>query len=158
MMTLILNILLAFLWSVMIGEFTPANIAFGFLLGYVALRLAWNRGGQPNRYFRKFFQLAGLFAFFIKELVVANVRVAVQTLSPLDSLRPGILAIPIDPMTDTEITILSSFITLTPGTLTMDVAADRSTLFIHFMHIADAEAQRREIREGFARRVMEAMR
>ena len=158
MTTLILNILLAFLWALTIGEFTPANIAFGFLLGYVMLRIAWNKGQSTNKYFRKFFQLLGLAIFFIKELIVANVRVAIQTVSPLNSLRPGILAVRLDPMSDTEITLLTSFVTLTPGTLSMDVSSDRTVLFIHFMHIDDADAQRQEIRDGFMRRVMEAMR
>ena len=158
MSTLIQNVLLAVLWAITIGDFTPGNILLGFALGYVALRVALNRGRGDQKYFSKFTDLIALGVFFVKELIVANVRVAIQTVSPLHRLRPGILAVPIEPMSDAEITLLSSFITLTPGTLTLDVSSDRTVLFIHFMHIDDAEEQRREIQQGFARRVMEAMR
>lgn len=159
MMTLVVNVLLAFVWTLMIGEFTPANFLFGFLLGYVFLRVAWNRGARRrDGYFRKFTQVIGFAAYFLKELFVANVRVAIQTLSPLDTLKPGVLAIPIEPMSDAEITLLANTITLTPGTLSIDVSTDRTTLFVHFMHIDNPEAQREEIQQGFQRRVIEVMR
>ncbi|MEM1165828.1 MAG: Na+/H+ antiporter subunit E [Planctomycetota bacterium] len=159
MTAFVVNVLLALIWSVTIGDFTPANFLFGLALGYVALRIAWNRGSRaPNPYFDKLPKIISFAAFFLKELISANVKVAVQTLSRIDTLRPAIVAIPIEPMSDTEITLLANLITLTPGTLSMDVSGDRSTLFVHFMHVEDAEAQRREIKDGFERRVLEVMR
>ncbi|MEM9083625.1 MAG: Na+/H+ antiporter subunit E [Planctomycetota bacterium] len=158
MMTLFLNLLLALLWASMIGEFTPFNILFGFALGYFFLRIAWNRGSRTNGYFSKFVQIISFVLYFLWELVVANLRVAKQTLSPLRALNPGVLAINLEPMSDAEITLLANLITLTPGTLSLDVSADRSTLFVHFMHIDNAEDQRQEIKEGFERRVLEVMR
>jgi len=97
--------------------------------------------------------------YFFKELLVANLKMARYTLTPLSQLKPGILSIPIRPdMTDTEVTVLANMITLTPGTLSMDISADRTTLFVHFMHMDDPEAQRREIVEGFERRLLELTR
>jgi multicomponent Na+:H+ antiporter subunit E len=75
-------------------------------------------------------------------------------------MRPGIIAIPLDARTDLEITLLANLITLTPGTLSLDVSADRRVLYIHVMYIDndDIEAVRRNIKDGFERRVLEGLR
>ena len=81
------------------------------------------------------------------------------TVSPLRRLRPAILYVPIDPdMTDAEITTLANVITLTPGTLTLDVTEDRRALRVHCMHAPDVDAVRREIQQGFQRRLLEVTR
>jgi multicomponent Na+:H+ antiporter subunit E len=75
-------------------------------------------------------------------------------------MRPGIIAIPLDARTDLEITLLANLITLTPGTLSLDVSADRRVLYVHVMYIDndDIEAVRRSIKDGFERRVLEVLR
>jgi multicomponent Na+:H+ antiporter subunit E len=75
-------------------------------------------------------------------------------------MRPGVVAIPLDVQTDAEITLLANLITLTPGTLSLDVSTDRRVLYIHVMYIDndDVEAVRRKIKEGFERRVLEVLR
>jgi multicomponent Na+:H+ antiporter subunit E len=69
-------------------------------------------------------------------------------------MRPGVIAIPLDAQTDIEITVLANLISLTPGTLSLDVSADRQTLYIHTMYLDDPEAARRGIKRGFERRVL----
>jgi multicomponent Na+:H+ antiporter subunit E len=75
-------------------------------------------------------------------------------------MRPGVIAIPLNARTDVEITLLANLITLTPGTLSLDVSADRSVLYIHVMYIDndDIDAVRRKIKEGFERRILEVLR
>jgi multicomponent Na+:H+ antiporter subunit E len=58
-------------------------------------------------------------------------------------------------MPDTALTILANALTLTPGTLTLDISDDRTTLFVHFMHVDDPEEMRREIKDGFEKRILE---
>ncbi|MEL7472922.1 MAG: Na+/H+ antiporter subunit E [Planctomycetota bacterium] len=152
------NILLALVWAMTLGDFTPANFAVGFLLGYVLLHLASSSRNKPL-YFVKVGQAIRFHLFAFKELIRANFRMVRYTLSPLNSVSPGILAIPLNPdMSETEITVLANLVTLTPGTLSLDVSADRSTLFVHYMHIEDPEAERRDITEGFERRLLELTR
>src|SRR5690625_7204134 len=69
--------------------------------------------------------------FFIKELVKANFKVAFDVATPLWYMKPGVIALPITAETDVEITILANFISLTPGTLILDVSSDRRGLFSH---------------------------
>ncbi len=150
------NILFAVAWAAVIGPFTPANLAAGFVVGYLALLLA---AGRRNRYFRRSRSALALVLYTLYELVKANLRVAWYTVSRLSDLHPAILAVPLEEnLTNAEITLLGSLITLTPGTLTMDVSADRRIMFIHFMHIDDPETAIADVKSGFERRVLEATR
>jgi len=158
MSKLIANFLLAGAWAAAIQPFNAANLAVGFALGYIVLWVA-SPSDRESPYFKKVFKGIGFAFFTLKELVVANIKMAVWTVMPLKRLRPMILAVPIqDDLTDTEITILSSLITLTPGTLTMDVSENRRYLFIHFMHVDDPEEAKRDVAEGFQRRLLEVTR
>jgi len=91
-------------------------------------------------------------------LLKANLVVARYTVAPLKQMSPGIVAVPVEDMNDVELSILMNLITLTPGTLSLNVSDSRDTLFIHFMHVEDDEQAIREIQTGFARRVREVMR
>jgi multicomponent Na+:H+ antiporter subunit E len=73
-------------------------------------------------------------------------------------LKPGIIAYPLKVDRDFEITILANLITLTPGTLSVDVSDDRRILYVHAMDASDPEATKRDIAEGFERKIMEAFR
>jgi multicomponent Na+:H+ antiporter subunit E len=107
----------------------------------------------------KLYQLVSFLLFFIWELILANLRVAYDVLTPRLHMRPGVIDIPLDVKTGAEITLLANLLSLTPGTLSLDVSEDRKTLYIHAMYIdTDAEAIRRRIKRGFERRVIELMR
>jgi multicomponent Na+:H+ antiporter subunit E len=86
---------------------------------------------------------------------MANLRVAYEVLTPGYQMRAAIIAIPLDANSDLEITVLANLITLTPGTLSLDVSADRKILYIHAMHVHDVEKFRKEIKVRLERRVME---
>jgi multicomponent Na+:H+ antiporter subunit E len=112
----------------------------------------------PSRYFRKIPMAIGFLLFFLKELVLANLRVAMEVVTPRHRMRPGVVAIPLDVETDAEITLLANLVTLTPGTLSLDISTDRRFLYLHAMYINDPESLRREIKDGFERRVLELLR
>lgn len=157
-MMLLANLLLALMWASLIGPFTPANIFVGFLVGFVGLSLGAAAAGRPA-YAKRAFAIVSLVTFMAGAIVQANLRVARQTLSSLSKLRPAVIAIPLEPdLADAEITLLSILITLTPGTLALDVASDRSALYVHFMHVVDVQAEIKAIKHGFERRIMEVMR
>ncbi len=157
-MTLGINLLLALMWASIIGPFSPANLGVGFVLGYVVLRIAAGRGSRP-RYVRGVLATLRLTGFTVVELIRANIRVALYTVSSLRSLRPAVLTVPLeDDATDTEVTLLSILVTLTPGTLTLDVIGNNEAMLVHFMHVDDAAASVREIKEGFERRILEVTR
>jgi multicomponent Na+:H+ antiporter subunit E len=89
------------------------------------------------------FVLCGLFVY---ELFISSFRVAWDVITPRHRAVPGILAVPLYAREPGEIAILANFISLTPGSLSLDVAADRSVLFVHLMFVDDAEAEREAIK------------
>lgn len=94
-----------------------------------------------------------LAVYFVKELVLSSVRVARDALSPHPDLHPGIVRMPLDLKTDVQIFLVANLITLTPGTLTLDVAPDRSFLVIHSIYARDPEALIAELKSGMEHRV-----
>lgn len=157
MNALLLNILLALAWEAMHGEFTLANFAVGFALGFVILFFTQSVTGEAV-YARRAWRVLGLAVFFLKELVIANVRVAYDVLTPGYRMRPGVLAVPLDAETDAEILLLANLTSLTPGTINLDVSADRRTIYVHAMFADDPAAVKRSIKEGFERRVLGVLR
>lgn len=149
----LLNIGLALVWGALTGLFSPTNLAIGFGLGFMTLWAA-RRALGPSAYFGRMRLAIEFVLFFLAQLVLSNVRVALEVLIPRHRMQARVLAIPLDVRTDLQITTLANLISLSPGTLSLEVSADRRTLYIHAMHAADAEAARREIKNGLERRVL----
>ena len=99
-----------------------------------------------------------LLLFFIRELIVSALKVAWLAVQPRLNLRPAIIAHPLTVNTDAQITLLANLITLTPGTLSVDVSADRKFLYVHAIDIDSGEALIGDIAAGFERRILEVMR
>lgn len=154
MRTLVWNLLLALSWVFVTEQFTPVNLFIGFVVGYVLLLLA-RPVLEPSRYFSKVPSVFGLLVYFAWEVTRANFRMAYYVLSPLDRMKPGVVAVPLEPMSDIQLVILANLITLTPGTLSLDVSDDHRVLFIHAMDVGDPDEIRREVKEGFERRVLD---
>lgn len=152
-----MNILLSLIWAALTGSFTYINLAFGLVLAYVILYIL-SRDRQDVQYFKKVPRILSFFLFFIKELVKANLQVAYDVITPKDHMRPGIVGVPLDAKTDLEITLLANFITMTPGTLSLDVSTDKKILYIHSMYITDKQDFINEIKNGFERRLLQIMR
>ncbi|HMO85468.1 MAG TPA: Na+/H+ antiporter subunit E [Lacipirellulaceae bacterium] len=152
------NLLLAITWAVATGEFTLPNLAIGFGAGYLTLVIA-RRALGDSTYYRKAPLTVRFFFFYMKQMVMANLRVAYDVVTPTHYMRPGVIAVPLDVKTDAEITLLANLITLTPGTLSLDLSADRRTLYVHTMYIDDDEDRtRQQIKDGLERRVLELLR
>jgi multicomponent Na+:H+ antiporter subunit E len=152
------NILLAVAWAALQGEFSLRVLATGYLLGYVIL-LGLLRGGvlQESPYIGRAPRVIGLAAFFLWELVRANLRLALDVATPDFHMKPGIVAVPLDARTDSEVLLLAMLINLTPGSVALDVSPDRSVMYVHVMYIDTPAAARAEIKNGFERRVLELL-
>lgn len=157
---LLLNVILAFIWVALTGE-GGWNLLVGFILAYLVVGLTEQtlnvntyrpRGGN---YFRKLPQTVLFGLFFLRELMLASVQVFISILSPFSRLKPGVIEIPLDLTSDVQITLLGNLITLTPGTLTLDVSSDRRFIYVHSMRVDDPEAFRRSIKDGFEKRILE---
>lgn len=157
MTILLLNILLAFIWAAITGTFSIASVSIGFLLGYIVIWIA-SPVIDPDDYHKKLWLTVALVFYFIKELIVSSIRVAKDVLTPGEfKMKSGVIAIPLDVKSDFSITFLANMISLTPGTLSLDVSEDRTKLYIHAMYIDndDVESVRSEIKNGMETKVIQ---
>lgn len=157
MTTYIFNVLFAVVWVAITGSATLVNLVFGFLIATVALWIVRGEMGGPG-YWQRVGRILSLLRLFFKELAMSAYRVAVVVFSPRLDVKPGIFAFPLTVDRDFEITLLANLITLTPGTLSVDVSADRKTLYVHALDCSDPDAARRDIADGFERKILEAFR
>ncbi len=125
------------------------------MLGYLIL-LALVRGGAlpASPYIGRVHRVIGLIAYFLRELVRANIRLAMDVATPRFNMKPGIVAVPLDVTTDAEILLLSMLINTTPGSVALDVSPDRKVLYVHVMYMTTPDEARHEIKSGFERRVL----
>ncbi len=154
----LLNLLLAVAWAALTSQFTLAGLAIGFAVGFLALwvvqPLFENRGGG---YFLRVYRWLKLLVMFHYELIVSSLSVAWDVLTPRHRAKPGIITMPLKAKGEAEVLLVTNLISLTPGTLTLDVTEDCNTLVIHAMFVDDAEEIRRQIETGMERWVREAM-
>jgi multicomponent Na+:H+ antiporter subunit E len=92
---------------------------------------------------------------FLWEVVMANITIVQTVLSPKLDVTPAIIALPLDIETEAEITLLANMITLTPGTLSLDVSDDRSVLYVHAVDVKDPEKVKQDIKQVFEKLVHE---
>ncbi|WP_375585771.1 Na+/H+ antiporter subunit E [Cyclobacterium xiamenense] len=151
------NLLLSFIWLAVTGTFSFVNFVFGFVLSFFTLWLiSTNR--TDNKYFYRGPKVISFIFFFLYELIKANLQVAFDVVTPSYYMKPGIIKIPLTAASDLEITLLANLISLTPGTLSLDVSDDRKVLYVHAMYVNDRDAFIADIKNGFERKLLEILR
>jgi len=151
------NLLLSFIWVAITGTFSAENFIFGFILSFILLWIiSVNR--SENKYFTRGPKIIYFIFFFLYELVKANIEVAYDVITPKHYMKPGIVKIPLTANTDLEITLLANLISLTPGTLSLDVSDDRKVLYVHAMYVKDREQFILGIKNGFEKKLLEIIR
>lgn len=150
----ILNIILAFVWMFLNGDLYFLNFVEGFIIGFVILLMS-TYSETSRRYFIKFFRVINFILYFIYKLIVANFKVAYDVITPKHRMNPAIIAVPLDLKSDIGITILANVITLTPGTLSLDVSNDKRILYVHAAYENDKNKFIDEIKNEFEKKVME---
>lgn len=152
------NLLLALAWAALQGDFSLRTLLTGYVLAYLIL-VVLIRGGvlHPSPYIGRVHRVIGLVAYFFWELLKANLRLALDVVTPSYHMKPGIIALPLDATRDAEILLLSMLINTTPGSVALDVSRDRKTLYVHVMYMDTPDAAREEIKQGFERRVLKLL-
>ena len=111
-------------------------------------------------HFSKVPKICYLFFFFVKELIVASLKVAYDIITPRFLLNPAVIALPLEARSGLEITILANMISLTPGTLSIAVSEDRKVLYVHALYVnkGDTASLKNGIKQGFEKRLLEITR
>lgn len=154
---ILLNVVLACLWMFFESSITLSTFIIGYLLGLLII-FVMRRFFSSRFYLYRVFAVIWLVLLFLKELLLSNLAVLKVVLKPKLSIRPGIFALKTELDSDWEITLLANLITLTPGTLVVDLSKDSKTLYIHAMDIEDADEAVESIKLSFEKAIMEVSR
>jgi multicomponent Na+:H+ antiporter subunit E len=150
----LLNVLLALVWSALSGNFEPPYLLFGFVLSFFILWL-FQKPPRKQKYFRAVPLVIEFALFILWEIIVSNIRLSITILSPRPHLKPAVVAVPLDIKSETGIVFLANLITLTPGTLSLDISSAKHFLYIHVYDLEDAEEFIHDIKHNYERRIRE---
>ena len=104
---------------------------------------------------KKIIVVTEFFFYYQKELIKANLILSYDILTPTNLMKPGIVEIPLDLKTDNEIITLVNLVTMTPGSLSLDISEDKTRLYVHVLYLDDASKFREEVKSGLEKRVKE---
>lgn len=153
----LLNIFLALIWMFLQGELRGVNFAVGLVLGYLIIAISERALGRRT-YVRLVSRLLGFVGFVFWDIFSASIRLAWVILQPKPNFRPAVIAVPLDEISDVEIVGTANLISLSPGTLTIDMAPDENMLYVHTMFLDDMETFPQMIKDRYERRVVEVLR
>lgn len=137
----LLNLILAILWMLMWGSFDGMTLLAGLAIGYLVIATI------THTYGRKIWLDLGFAGYFLRILIVANWQVAKIVLNPTMPIAPRIVRYNVAEMTPVQIATLVNCITLTPGTLVVDISPSNRWLYIHCLTAEDRERTIRELDE-----------
>ena len=132
-------------WCLLWGSVHPGTVAAGLLVALGVLtvgrlpRIDGSGRGHPLLALR--FVLV-----FLRQLVAGSVTVARQVVQPRGELHRAVVAVPVRGASDPLLTLVGNVVSLTPGTLTLEVDRPRNVLYVHVLHAGDVEEVRRSIR------------
>ncbi len=154
---ILLNLALSFIWMFLSSNYTASGFIIGYLLGLLFL-FSVKKLLTGRFYFGKVVAFFVLTLLFIKELILSNIAVLKLVLRPKLQLQPAFFKYETQLTKDWEITLLSSLITLTPGTVVVHLSDDSKTLYIHAIDADDVEETIASIRNSFEKAILEVSR
>jgi len=155
-------ILMAAIWLMMAGTLDTAELFTGLLVSMLIVFLAAPRFAflDDIKFTRDMPLYLIKFVFvFVRALIEANIDMARRILSPSLPIYPAVVEVHTELRSSLGKLLLANCITLTPGTLTIDVVND--TLRIHWIDARDAmdiEQATRQIAERFEKQLMGVVR
>ena len=121
---LVLNLFISLMWPILNNDYTLGALMLGFIFGFVLMSIVQRKYGLYT------FRAADFIAYVLWAILQSNLRLAAKVLASAvgmqTPLRPGIVAVPLDLANQLDITVLATVITLTPGTLSVDLGEDVS--------------------------------
>lgn len=155
MHALALNLVIATIWLLLSAQPTTPVFVIGFLVGFLLIAAFRTLLPDGESYIRRSLALARFAALFLWQFILSNFSVAMTVLfRSRDRLEPNYITYDTTDLTPGEILLLSYCITLTPGTVSINVSDDGRTLTLHALDAADPAAIRRQIDRGFKRAIL----
>ncbi|MDP5056159.1 Na+/H+ antiporter subunit E [Marinomonas hwangdonensis] len=148
------SLLLFIVWLLLNNSVSPGHIV---LASFFAITIPWLVTGMRDdhpKILRPWLAIRYVL-MVMKDIITANVEVALLIIGPAKKLKPGFVAIPLDVTTDLGITILASTVSLTPGTVSAEVSKDKAWLFVHALHLENEAELIESVKQRYERPIKE---
>lgn len=149
-----LSLVLLLAWLLVTNSIAPGQILLGLVAGLL-IPLFTDRFCPDRPRLRHPQRLLGYLAMVLFDILVANLVVARLILGPRGRLRSEFVEVPLALSDPLAVTLLASTVSLTPGTVSADLSADRRTLLVHGLHVTDATALVAHIKHRYERPLLE---
>ena len=149
------NLLLALAWVGLNGRFALDSLIIGAIVGRIVLVVLAKGGVLASTEVARVERTLSLLVYLLWQIVLANFRLASDVLSIRHRMKPGVIRLPLSVTSDGEILLLSAMINITPGSVALGVSPDRRIMYVHVMHITTLEDAKRDIKNGFERKVLD---
>nr|WP_100657859.1 Na+/H+ antiporter subunit E [Alteromonas flava] len=134
------SIMLLVVWLMINSSMSPGHWLLGAALA-VAIPLLCEPLRVPQPAIKKPLKVISYVLLVLKDIVVANLEVAVLVLGPMRKIKPGFVAVPLELPDVFPVTILASTVTMTPGTVSCDISSDRKWLYVHVLNMPENEQE-----------------
>ena len=135
-------IVLFILWMLLTNTFKGAEVLVGGICSFLIALFtyaAFSKTGLVNLHPKKIFWLIVYIPYFLWEMAKANIDVAYRVINPRLPIKPGIVMVKTKMKSDAGKIMVANSITLTPGTLTLDIIDDK--MFIHWIWVQSADVE-----------------
>jgi multicomponent Na+:H+ antiporter subunit E len=154
---LVLNIFIAFLWMLLNDGWSSLDFLIGYIIGLGLIFIMRHFFPTPF-YLRKLWAVVKFMVVVTRELILSSIFVIRLVVSPRLTFAPGIFSLETKLEGDWEITVLSLLITLTPGSVVMEVSPEGKILYVHAIDIPDAKRTVIKSIYAFEKAIMEVTR
>lgn len=138
------------------GTLAEENFIFGFLISFGILYVI-TINKQDRKYFTILPKLVSFFLFMFWEIIKTNLVTVKESLYAKSKLKPAVVKVPLTVESDLEITILAIMVSVTPGTLVMDISDDKKVMYVHVMHVSNKQDFIDEVKNKFEKRLLEIL-
>ncbi len=149
-----LSLAIVGLWLVLVSAFTLNSLLMGALVA-VAIPLATQRFWPDRPVLARPLKAVGFFGMVCGDIITANFELAVLILGPIGRIRPQFVEVPLDIDDPFIATILASIVSLTPGTVSVDIDREARVLLVHAFNATDAAAVAAAIKQRYERPLKE---
>ncbi len=126
------------------GQDFYQHLLVGILVaGFVAFMTGDMFAQRPKHFiqFKRYLWFFYYLPMFIWECIKANIDVIIRIIRPDLPINPGIVKVKTSLKSDTGLTFLANSITLTPGTLSVDIDKERGFLYVHWIDVKDKDVE-----------------
>jgi multicomponent K+:H+ antiporter subunit E len=134
----LLSLVIGILWLLLVGSMALAHLLLAAVLAWLLPWVCQHFWIYPVR-IRGWLPLVRYAFVVLWDITLSNVTAARLVLGPVKKLRPAFFSVPLDLTNPIAITVLANTITLTPGTVSANIAQDRSHILVHGLHVPDVE-------------------